>query len=163
MRNWLPVATAQRPMVAVRVPRVAESAMIADRASSIEAAQWTASRRKSTRPCSMPLGSTRTDAGAAQAGQRNHTGAGGRLWLDELSIRSVLVQRIVDPTFFVIADVITDQAAKVLLVQCNDVIQDLAAAAPKVTVGMVKKSNATMASRWFRRNASHFLHGSPRR
>ena len=49
----------------------------------------------------------------AQAGHRNHMGSGGWLRLDRPSIRSVLVQRIMDPIFFVIADVFADQAAKV--------------------------------------------------
>src|SRR5215469_6166320 len=33
----------------------------------------------------------------------------------------------------------------------------------KAAVGTVKRSRATMASRWLRRNASHLLPGSPRR
>ena len=58
----------------------------------------------------------------SQARQRNHRGAGGRLWPDGPSIRGVLVQRIMNP------DVIAHRPAEVLLTQRDDRIEDLVAA-----------------------------------
>ena len=65
---------------------------------------------------------------AAQSRQRSNRGITGRLWLDGPPIRGVLVQGIVNAVLLVIAYVITDQAAKVLLIQRDEVIEDLAAA-----------------------------------
>ena len=42
--------------------------------------------------------------------------------------RPAYVQRIVDPILFVIPEAIKDQAPRLFLVQCNDAIEDLAAA-----------------------------------
>ena len=44
----------------------------------------------------------------AQPRQRNHTGAGRRLWLNRPSIGGVLVQRIVNPILFMKVDEFTD-------------------------------------------------------
>src|SRR5919197_554208 len=77
------------------------------RVGSIEAhrrAAWQADRERLL----CRLAPLVTMVESTKARQRNHSGAGGRLWLDRSSIRGVLVQGIVNPILFVIADVIAD-------------------------------------------------------
>ena len=64
---------------------------------------------------------------SAQPGHRNHNGPLGRLVLDQVPIRCVLFQRIVDAVLVVVVDVVADQPAKMLLVQRDDMVEDLAA------------------------------------
>ena len=47
--------------------------------------------------------------------------------LDRAAIRRILVQRVVYAVLVVVAHVISDQPAKMLLVQCDDMVEDLAA------------------------------------
>ena len=104
---------------------------------------------------------------SAEARNRNHGRGGGRFWLD-WSLRRILLQGIVNAARWVIAHIILDQSAQMLLIQRDDMVQNLAPAASdpslgnailpwrltlkqysnwKVTVGTVKKSKATIASR----------------
>ena len=64
----------------------------------------------------------------AQARQRNQTGLGGRFCLDGPPIWGVFAQRIVNPVLMGITHVITDQAAQMLLIHRDDMIQYLPAA-----------------------------------
>lgn len=75
----------------------------------------------------MPLGATRSDGGAHPVRERNQCCVGGGLWLDWPLIRRILAQRIVDAVLMIIADVIANQAAKMLLIQRDDVVEDLSA------------------------------------
>ena len=64
----------------------------------------------------------------AQARQRNQTGIRKGLWLERPSIRCVFVQGVVSAVLLVIAHLIADQAAKMLLIHRDDMVEDFAAA-----------------------------------
>ena len=66
---------------------------------------------------------------ATQAGLRNQRGIRGRLWLDRTSVGRVFAQRVVNAVLLVIANVVADQTAKVLVIHRDDMVEDLAAAA----------------------------------
>src|SRR6516225_4446039 len=71
----------------------------------------------------------------AQPWQRNHRRVGFRLALDWSALRRVFFQRVVNSLFMVIAHVVPKQTEKVTLVQSNDMIQQLPAAASDPTLG----------------------------
>jgi hypothetical protein len=93
-----------------------------------------------------------------QPRERNQARVGSRLWLHWPAIRRVLVQGIVDPVLMVVADVITDQAAKVLLIQRDDMIEDLAAATsdPSFRGSVLPRR---LAARPFRRQSGDLQEG----
>ena len=65
---------------------------------------------------------------AAQLGVGIQDRVRRRLVLDRAAIRRILFQGVVDAVLVVVAHVISDQPAKMLLVQCDDMVEDLAAA-----------------------------------
>ena len=71
----------------------------------------------------------------AQSWKRNHCRVCLRLSLDWSALRRVLPQRVVNPVLVVIADVVPKQTHKMTLVQSNDMIQELTAAASYPTLG----------------------------
>src|SRR5262249_17121563 len=72
---------------------------------------------------------------SAQSRRRNHRRVCRRLMLDRSGLRRVLSQRVVKPVLMVIAHVIPKQAQKMTLVQSNNMIQELTAAASDPTLG----------------------------
>jgi hypothetical protein len=65
------------------------------------------------RPCSMTPGPHISMLQPARPRQRNHTGAGRRLWLNRRSIGVSLSRESLNPILFMIVDVITDKATQV--------------------------------------------------
>ncbi len=65
----------------------------------------------------------------AEAWQRSQTRIADWLWLDRTSTRRVFAQRIMDAVFVVIADVLADDAAEVIFIHRDDMVENLAAAA----------------------------------
>jgi hypothetical protein len=72
---------------------------------------------------------------ATQAGLRNQPGIRGWLWLDRTWVGRVFAQRVLNAVLLVIAHVVADQAAKVLLIHRDDMVEDLAAAASDPSFG----------------------------
>ena len=70
-----------------------------------------------------------------QARIRNHRRLGRRLLSDLAAIRRVFLQGVVNPVVVMIVHVITDQPAEMLFVQCDDMVQDLAATASDPSFG----------------------------
>ena len=99
----------------------------------------------------MPLLAKCSDGGAAQAWQCNQPHISRRLWLDRPSIGRVLIQRIVNPVLLVIADVVADEAAKVLFIQRDHMIENVSAAAPDPTFcGSVLPGRLNARPLWFK-------------
>jgi hypothetical protein len=71
----------------------------------------------------------------AEAWQRSQSGVGNWSWLDRTSAGGVFVQGVVNAVLVVIADVLADDATKVFFVHRDDVVEDLAAAAPNPSFG----------------------------
>ena len=71
---------------------------------------------------------------AAEASTGNHRRAFRRSTLNRASIWRVLIQRIVNPIFVVVVHVIANEPPQMLFVQCNDMVEDLAAAASDPTL-----------------------------
>jgi hypothetical protein len=71
----------------------------------------------------------------AEAWQRSQSGVGNWSWLDRTSAGSVFVQGVVNAVLVVIADVLADDTTKVFFVPRDDVVEDLAAAAPNPSFG----------------------------
>ena len=71
----------------------------------------------------------------AEAWQRSQSGVGNWSWLDRTSAGSVFVQGVVNTVLVVIADVLADDTTKVFFVHRDDVVEDLAAAAPNPSFG----------------------------
>jgi len=71
----------------------------------------------------------------AEAWQRSQSGVGNWSWLDRTSAGGVFVQGVVNAVLVVIADVLADDPTKVFFVHRDDVVEDLAAAAPNPSFG----------------------------
>jgi len=72
---------------------------------------------------------------SAQPRKRNHRRVCLRLALDRSALRRVLSQRVVNPVLVVIAHIVPKQTQKMTLVQSNNMIQELTAAASYPTFG----------------------------
>ena len=72
---------------------------------------------------------------SAEARNRNHGRGSGRFWLDWSLLRRILLQGIVNAVPLVIAHIIPDQSAQMLLIQRDDMVQNLAAAASDPSLG----------------------------
>jgi hypothetical protein len=57
------------------------------------------------------------------------------LWLDSPSVRRILFQRIVKAIFLMVVHIIAHDPAQMLLVQCDDVVKDLAPATSDPALG----------------------------
>jgi len=73
-----------------------------------------------------------------EARSRNHDRDRGRLWRDWPLLRRIPLQGIVDAVQMVVAHIIADQSAQMLLIQCDNMVQNLSAAGSHQTLRRAK-------------------------